>query len=255
MASYEISTIHCATVCAVRVLKFLSLFLFCGCLVTLAVAGPPSRPPIESLEGSAKLDALIARVVEQQQALRSLRADFVQHKTSLLLLEAVESSGEFLFQAPDKVRWDYLRPDPMVVVFADDTVTTFLPQQARAERVRVSDKQQRFVRVLAGTQPLDDLTSYFGLTLADPGGQAHYRLTLRPVGNTLKKNLRSVEIEIDRTLFLPVVIEYNEADGDTTRYEFKDLVLNPVIDASRFRLDLGADIRLQTIDASAGVGR
>lgn len=236
-----------------RELKSLSFLLTFGCLVSLAVAGPPPLDAIDSLTGSAKLNALIARVVEQQHALRSLRADFVQHKTSDLLLEAVESSGEFLFQAPDKVRWDYLRPDPMVVVFADDTVTTFLPQQARAERVKVSDSQQRFVRVLAGTQPLDDLTSHFSVTLADPGGRAPYRLTLRPVGNMLKKKLRSVEIEIDRSLFLPVVIEYNEADGDTTRYEFKDLVLNPVIDASRFRLELGADIRLQTLDASAGV--
>ena len=206
------------------------------------------------LEGSAKLDALIARVVEQQHALRSLRADFVQFKRSDLLLEAVESSGEFQFQAPDKVRWDYRRPDPMGVVFTDDTVTTFLPLQARAERVKVSKKQQRFVRVLAGTQPLDDLTSNFSVMLADPGGKAPYRLTLRPVGTMMKKRLRSVEIEIDRTMFLPVMVEYNEADGDTTRYEFKDLVLNPDIDAATFRLELGADVKLQAIDASAGGG-
>jgi len=131
-------------------------------------------------------------------------------------------------------------------------VTTFLPLQARAERVKVSNKQQRFVRVLAGTQPLDDLTSNFSVRLADPGGRAPYMLKLRPVGAMLKKRLRSVEIEIDRTLFLPVMVEYNEADGDSTRYEFKDMVLNPEIDASTFRLELGADVQLQTIDASAG---
>lgn len=235
-----------------RELKPLLLFLFCGCLAVSAVAGPPPSDTIDTLEGSAKLDALIARVVEQQHALRSLSADFVQIKKSDMLLEAVESSGEFLFQAPDKVRWDYRRPDLMVVVFTDDTVTTFLPLQARAERVKVSKKQQRFVRVLAGTQPLDDLTSNFSVTLADPGGSAPYRLKLRPVGSMLQKRLRSVEIEIDRTLFLPVMVEYNEADGDSTRYEFKDLVLNPQIDASSFRLELGADVQLQTIDASAG---
>jgi len=236
----------------VRELKLLCLFLLAGCLVSIAVAGPPPSDSIDTLEGSAKLDALIARVVEQQRALRSLSASFVQIKTSDMLLEAVESSGEFRFQAPDKVRWDYRRPDLMVVVFTDDTVTTFLPLQARAERVKVSNKQQRFVRVLAGTQPLDDLTSNFSVTLADPGGRAPYRLKLRPVGTMVKKRLRSVEIEIDRTLFLPVVVEYNEADGDSTRYEFKDMVLNPEIDASTFRLELGADVQLQTIDASAG---
>ncbi len=236
-----------------RVLKSLLLFLLAGC-VTIAVAAPPPNDSIDTLEGGAKLDALIERVVEQQHALRSLRADFVQLKKSDLLLEAVESSGEFQFQAPDKVRWDYRRPDLMVVVFTEDTVTTFLPLQARAERVKVSNKQQRFVRVLAGTLPLDDLTSNFSVRLADPGGRAPYRLTLRPVGAMVKKRLHSVEIEIDRTLFLPVMVEYNEADGDSTRYEFKKLVLNPEIDAATFRLELGADVKLQTIDASAGGG-
>jgi outer membrane lipoprotein-sorting protein len=74
------------------------------------------------------------------------------------------------------------------------------------------------------------------------------------VGNVLSKKLRSVEIQVDRNLFLPVVIEYNEADGDSTRYEFTKMVIDPEIEDARFRLDLGADVKLETIDASAGVG-
>jgi len=227
--------------------------LIIGCPVSLLAANPaPVDGSIDVLEGSAKLEALIDRVVEHQRALRSLCADFVQLKESALLLEAVESSGVFLFRAPDLVRWDYRRPDAMVVLFAGDTVTTFHPDQARAERLKVSKKQRRFVRVLAGTQPLDDLTSQFSVTLADPGGDAHYRLILRPVGAMLKKRLHSLEIEVDRGLFLPVVIKYNEADGDSTRYEFHNLVINPEIGTSRFDLEFGADVRLETLDASVG---
>jgi len=222
-------------------------------LVPVTGAGPaPVTKSIDDLQGSAKLDALIEVVVERQRALRTLEADFVQLKTSALLLEDVKSTGVFLFRAPDMVRWNFSRPDSMVVLFADDTVTTYLPAQARAERIKVSDKQRRFVRVLAGMQPLDDLTSYFSVTLADPGGDANYRLFLKPVENMLKKRLQSVEIEIDRTLFLPVVIEYREGDGDSTRYEFSRLVINPDIADSRFRLELGADVKLETFDASPG---
>lgn len=226
-----------------------------ACVVAGAAAGPaPPADAVDALEGSAKLEALIERVVERQRAVRSLRADFVLHKRSDLLLEEMVSSGEFLFHAPDKVRWDYRRPDRMVVVFADDTMTTFHPLQARAERVKVSGSQRRFVRVLAGTQPLDDLTTHFSVTLADPGGPAPYHLTLRPVDAMVKKKLRSVRLEVDRVLFLPVVVEYNEPDGDSTRYEFKNLVLNPELDDSRFHLEFGSDVELQTIDASTGLG-
>ena len=106
--------------------------------VPLLVAAPaPKSVPIDELEGGAKLDALIERVVERQRGLRTLEAEFVQHKESALLLEAVESTGVFLFRAPDMVRWDYRRPDPMVVLFAEDVVTTYHPEQARAERIKV----------------------------------------------------------------------------------------------------------------------
>jgi len=239
----------------VKVLRPLLLTATVLALVSLSAADPaPKTVSIDDLEGSAKLDALIEKVVERQRAVRTLEAEFVQLKESSLLLEAVESTGVFLFRAPDLVRWDYRQPDSMVVLFAEDTVTTYHPAQARAEQIKVSNKQRRFVRVLAGTQPLDDLTSHFSITLADPGGQAHYRLTLRPVGNTLSKKLQSVEIEVDRKLFLPVVIEYNEADGDSTRYEFKKMVINPEIDDSRFDLEMGADVKMETLDASAGIG-
>jgi len=245
----------CVRVRTVKVCRRLLLLLIPVVPGLVVMAGPaPMTPPIATLQGGEKLDALIERVVERQRAIRTLKADFVQVKTSDMLLEAVESSGVFMFRAPDLVRWDYDRPDPMVVLFAGDTVTTFHPRQLRAERIKVSGKQRRFVRVLAGTQPLDDLTSNFAVTLSDPGGDKPYRLKLRPATAMLKKKLRSVEIEIDRTLFLPVVVEYDETDGDNTRYEFNNLVIDSPIDDSRFRLDLGPDVRVQTLDASSGVG-
>lgn len=245
----------CAKVHVVKVLRRLLTMLILVFPAFLLTAKPaPVADSIDALVGSAKLDAVIDRVVGSQRAVRTLQADFVQLKRSELLLEAAESSGIFLFRAPDLVRWNYLRPDSMIVLFTEDTVTTYLPQQSRAERLKVSGKQRRFVRVIAGTQPLDDLTQNFAVTLADPGGEAPYHLTLRPVTSMLKKRLRSVEIEIDRTLFLPVVVEYTEVDGDSTRYEFSNLVINSPIDDAQFRLDLGSGVRLQVLDASSGVG-
>jgi outer membrane lipoprotein carrier protein len=226
-------------------------------LVIFPVAAAAQSVPGSSLDGlvgSAKLDALVGRVVASQQALRSMRADFVQVKRSALLLEDARSSGEFSYRAPDSVRWDYRGPDRMVVLIADGTVTTYYPAQARAEKLKISKKQRRFVRVLSGTQPLDDLTSDFTVTLVDGGGETPYLLKLQPVNALLKKRLSLVELKVDRRLFLPVAVEIREADGDSTRYEFDHLVINPDLDDSRFRLELGADVRVVATDASAGVG-
>jgi outer membrane lipoprotein carrier protein len=209
---------------------------------------------LTAFEGGSRITALMDEVVARQRSLRSLHAGFVQVKRSSLLLEPTESSGEFLYLAPDRVRWDYSRPDEMVVLFTDDSVTTYLPHQRRAERVKVSRQDRRFVRALAGTLPLDDLTSHFRIRLMDPGNGEPYCLRLTPHERALKKRLDSLLVEVDRELLLPVVVEYNEADGDSTRYEFHGLELDPDLEASRFRLELGEGVTLHFLDATSGIG-
>jgi len=209
---------------------------------------------IDALEGADKLFALIDGVVARQRSVIALKADFCQTKHSSLLIEALESTGEFSFRAPDRVRWDFAEPEPMVVLFNDDVMTTFLPEQRRAERVKLSRRHRRFVRVLAGTQPLDDLASQFRITLSDPGAPAPYRMTLDPTHVSVKKRLSKVYLEVDRELLLPVVVEYHEIDGDSTRYEFRSMELNPSIEESHFELDLGEDVVMETLDISSGFG-
>jgi outer membrane lipoprotein carrier protein len=229
--------------------------------LSAAAPGPPAaqgKPAqgvnLDGLEGGDKLRALVAAVVAKQRSVHSLRAEFTQLKKSALLLDPLESRGEFSFRAPDSVRWDYASPEKMVVLLADNLLITFLPDQHRAEEVKLSGRHRRFVAVLAGTQPLDELEQSFSITLADPGGAAPYRLTLVPTQSVIRRKLRSVMLEVDRQQLLPVVVEYDEADGDSTRYEFRRLEVNPELEEGRFRLELGADVKVDTIDASAGLG-
>jgi outer membrane lipoprotein-sorting protein len=207
---------------------------------------------VDSLEGGAKVSALIDHVVSRQRSLRSLRADFVQVKHSDLLLDPVTSTGEFAYLAPDLVRWDYHQPDAMVVLFDHDSVTTFHPRQRRAERVRVSRRDRRFVRAMAGTLPLDDLISHFTILMRDTGAPDPFVLELEPNRGSLIRKLSSLIVEIDRDLMLPIVIEYNESDGDSTRYEFHGLEIDPPLEEGRFHLEFDDDVTLRTIDATSG---
>ncbi len=68
------------------------------------------------------------------------------------------------------------------------------------------------------------------------------------IHRTLKRKLNQVRLEIDRTLLLPVVVEYQETDGDSTRYEFLDLEVNPDIGDEVFELVFGADVRIDEIN-------
>jgi len=219
-------------------------------VTSIAVADPPAGglTSLEGLHGGAKVKALVDLVVARQRSLSSLEADFVQDKTSAMLLEPVRSSGRFRFKAPDRVRWDYDAPDMMIVVFAGETLTTYKPAEGVAERVSVPKKQRRLVRVLAGTQPLDEISAQFTMALSDPGDDGPLVLTLEPIHRTLKRKLKSVKLEIDRTLLLPVVVEYDEADGDSTRYAFTNMVIDGDVEDRIFDLDLGADVHVSDVE-------
>lgn len=233
-----------------HLLRFVSVVSLCCGVISVAFGAEEARgiEALDGLRGGDKVNALIDLVVERQRSLTSLEADFVQDKKSELLLEPVTSRGRFRFKAADRVRWDYDAPDEMTVVFAGETLTTFRPDQGVAERISVPKKHRRFVRVLAGTQPLDELKAQFSVTMSDMGDPEPLQLILRPIHRTLKKKLSQVRLEIDRTLLLPVVIEYQETDGDLTRYEFVDLEVNPDIEDEVFELVFGADVRIDEIN-------
>ena len=210
--------------------------------------------PLESLHGSAKLDALIDRVVQRQRGLHSMSAGFEQVRSSAMLLDDVRSSGEFCYLAPDRVRWDYRQPDAMVVLFSDDWVTTYHPAGKRAERVKVSSGDRRFVQALAGTLPLDDLMAYFKIRFEERASPQPYLLVLEPTAASLRRRLRSLSLEVDRSLLLPVVVDFHEADGDATRYEFHDIQIDPDLEVSRFLLEFSDSVVVETVDVSSGLG-
>ena len=223
--------------------------LFISCSIGFAESGQAGPEALEGLRGGAKVRALVDLVVERQRALGTLHSDFTLEKSSALLLEPVVSKGEFLFMTPDRVRWNYTEPAPMVVVFSGDTLTTYHPEEGAAQVVKIPHKHRRFVRVLAGTQPLDELQAQFRMALSDKGGDEPYRLTLTPIHRTLKRKLESVRLEVDRTLLLPTAVEYLEADGDTTRYEFSAMKIDVEIDPELFSLEFGEDVRVEEIEA------
>jgi len=192
--------------------------------------------PLSGLRGSEKLRVLVQTVVEHQRALKTLRAHFLQKKHSGMLLNDEISEGEFLFMAPDHVRWNYESPKEMVVCFSGTRLWTWRPGEGAFDEVEISRKNRRFVKILAGTQPLDELKSQFEMSLKDPGAPGPYELKLKPTHRSLAKKLDRIELKIDRKLYVPISFRMVEADGDTTLYVFSDMELNPELDPRSFEM-------------------
>lgn len=209
-----------------------------------AAAAAPPDPDAPGLSSSQRLDALFERVRVEQKSMRSLQAQFVQRKESEMLVEPEESRGSFSYLAPDRVRWEFVSPNPMTVVIDDERMTTWYRDLKRAEVLSVGRYSEQVLQYLGASGNLQTLLDYFRVQAAFPRDAAEpYRLSLDPRYPRIAKRIESMDVWIDRERFVPVGLRYVEPDGDVTEYRFSDIQINADIPAERFELDIPADVK------------
>jgi len=231
----------------------LTLLLVAWLAAGAAAATAPAAPPDPAAPGLAtheRLAALLARVKYEQERLRTLEADFVQRRVSLLLVEPEVSQGTFAYAAPDRVRWDYRSPRPLSLVVVGKHMTTWYRDLRSAERLDVSRYSTQVLRYLGAGGSLDALLQYFTVKARLPaGGDQPYRLELEPRYPRIAKRLAGVTVWIDPRSFLPVELAYREPDGDSTEYQFSNIRVNAPLAADRFELELPSDVQVRTLGA------
>ncbi len=217
-----------------------------------AAAGPPD-PGDPALPAAQRLPALFERVRAQQKLLRSLDAQFVQKRESSMLAAPEEARGQFSYQAPDRVRWEYLTPKAMTVLILGEQMTTWYRDLKRADRVNVGKYSGQVLRYLGASGSLETLAQYFDATLVQPKDATEpFRLELVPRYARIAKRIKAMTLWIDRKLYLPLHLRYLEADGDSTDYVFVNLRFNPELPAARFVLDLPPEVTVRTIELGQG---
>lgn len=228
-----------------------SLAVALVCLAALPAAAAPPDPDASGLSSSERLDALFERVRLEQEDVRSLEARFVQRKESEMFVEVEEARGLFSFLAPDRVRWEFVTPDPMTVVIDDDTMTTWYRNLERADVLQVGRYSEQVLQYLGASGTLETLLDYFRVRATFPRDPAEpYRLSLDPRYARISKRIESMDVWIDREHFVPVRLRYVEPGGDVTEYRFTDIEINSQMSADRFELDLPAGVKRRNLGAT-----
>ncbi len=223
-------------------------------LVLLAAAasaetpGEAPDPDAAGLTASRRRAALVARSAWEHARLQTLEAAFVQLKESPMLLAPERSEGSFCYRAPDAMRWDYVpaegvdpgdAPPPVTVIVRDRQMVTWYRDQGRAERTDLGRRADRMLKLLGPGSSLADLERTFTLAIELPAaGGEPYRVRLEPRSTRVARRLSSIDMELDRELFLPVFLRLTGAGGDVTELRFDRLRINGGLPADRFEAPL-----------------
>ena len=218
---------------------------------TLAADPAPRRsvdPDAPGLTTSQRLDALFDRVRQEQKALRSMEASFTQRKESEMLIEPEEAHGRFSYLAPDRVRWEYVAPNPMTVLIDDDSMTTWYRDLNRADEIPVGRYSEQALKFMGASGTLETLLDYFRVQATFPRDDSEpYRLSLDPKYPRIAKRIEAMDVWIDRESFVPVRLRYVEPGGDVTEYTFSDIQVNAEIPPERFELRLPDNVERRTL--------
>lgn len=227
-----------------------ALALLLGSVPAVAVhRGQVPDPMAPGLSGAERLQALLERVKLQQKQVRTIEARFIQHRVSAMLMAPEESTGTFSYAAPDRVRWEYQAPTPITVVIRGSEMTTWYRDLKRAETLKIGRYSSQVFKFLGASGSMDTLLDYFTVELTLPKEKGDpYRLKLLPRYERIKKRIKSMRVDVDSERFFPNHLEYQEADGDSTSYDFKDFQWNPPLPADRFALQLPPGVENRVLD-------
>lgn len=203
-----------------------------GAAPVAAVAAPRKAPATQKAPGLPTPAELIARVEKARAGLESLAGDFTQRKRLSLFRDEVRSTGKLKFRRPGKLRWEYVKPDPSVIILDGARVTVAAPGQKPAtfDLGRQPGLKALLERLLAalGSASLTAATQDFDLKVTAPR-----TLTLTPRGD-LAKHLVSMEMRFDAA-WQVAGVAFREKNGDQTDVTFTALRRNAKVDDADFR--------------------
>lgn len=221
-----------------------------GLMLALAVGLATYSLAADGVDAYAGLDPELREVLERfdaaQAGVTSLSASFVERKEIGLLKNAVVQKGVFYHSKPDRFLWEYVEPEPKMLVMNETLLIAYYPLHKQAEEIRTR-LSRRLVKYFGLGQVFSDLRTYYELSLGTrndvPGTSL---IVMTPKKKSLAKRLLEVRIWLDQELHQVRQLEYREVDGDRTLFTFDQIEVNPSIPADRYEIDLPADVTVST---------
>lgn len=215
-------------------------------------------------------DRLLDAWLDQQTALRTWSADFIQTRALKALAQPLTARGRVWFAAPDRFRWelhtprgdqpdgsqahpahrDNMRDAPSycqtIAVRGAEAMLLIYPPLKRVERYPLTSPEpgpwRDAVVLLESGFPRSrtDLEAKFRVLSVRPIAE-RCEVTLQPKATGVRKLMPQLRLAFATNDLSLRMTELKFADGSILRNEFTNPCLNPKLDAALFEPTLGAD--------------
>jgi outer membrane lipoprotein carrier protein len=205
-------------------------------MITFALGLLLAAAPAGDTDATAVLKALETA----GRGLKTMKAAFVETKVLTLLNEKQETRGNVTLQIPGRMRWDYVTPQPGVMMIKDGAFARYVPQTKQVFRGAAKGEADLLVGFGPGAA---DLGKKYEVTLLPEekvGTAAAHVLDLKPrTGGGL---FSAIRLWVDKARVLPVQTRLTEPTGDYSTIRFENVIVNGALPSTAFELKLPKDV-------------
>ena len=201
--------------------------------------------PISSGQDSprATTESVLRMMDRSASDFRSLTADIEHIKYTDVVKDTSTETGQIFVRRDQKMRIEFNKPDPRVILRTGDSLFVFTPKINRVEEYNLGKNRalvDQYVLLGFGTKSQNMQRSY-DIALTGEEELEHnktYQLTLTPKSEEVRKQITKIQMWIDSSSWLPIQQKFFEAgSSDYFLSKYSNMMKNLKIPDSKFKPD------------------
>jgi len=176
-----------------------------------------------------------AHVAASAAGLKTISSDFIQEKYSSMLREPLVSTGRFVYEKPDRLYWETVKPSRSGFMVNGDKALRWGKERSAPETFDV--QKEPFIRAIVeqvsawSRADFPWLEKRYKITVT---GSMPQVLKLYPLSSQEKKYMARLLVIFSDDWSHVVSVEIFEREGDRTRIIFKNVILNEPVPGDVF---------------------
>lgn len=218
-----------------RTLNSLIIFVFAIVSYSATYNIPQNKSEVNTFVKIKNPDNIKQKIIAKANSTINIHSDFTQEKHLDLFEEVIKSEGEFYFEKPNSIRWQYNTPISYTIVLSGTKVQIKDDESLKEYDMDSNPIFKEINKLLLNSLNGEVLNSkdfkveYFS-------NNSEYMTRLLPQNTAMTDVLNNIEIYFNKIDFGVIGIRLNENTDDYTLIKFTQRIINGQIPDHTFKL-------------------
>ena len=177
-------------------------------------------------------DPMLTGLKSALAGMKSIKGDIRQEKSFAFLTDKLVSTGIFIYQKENKLRWEFKEPIDYIILINESTMR--LREEGVEKKYKGINQILRQVKeIILGCIDGSIMGNPNYRTLFSTNG-TNIRIQLQPKEKNLKEFIKQIDVEFARSGSILKKVTLTDPSGDMTDIHFSNVQSNQKIDAALF---------------------